>query len=182
MPIYIKRLHWHWVIIRCLTNYSNILNYVYIYITYYIIIIYLLKLLIEWFIATVIPRQRCESSGWQMWNHLQTCKGIRLAGTGSGCSVVGPWPQAQHQHSKAIIQEYLRAQPYSFNLVQRRCHICLHDLLSARVVAYIRKCIFRYICWYRSVLLSLRLMSPRASFGMVLNWIELNLFNTISIV
>ena len=47
MPIYIKRLHWHWVIIRCLTNYSNILNYVYIYITYYIIIIYLLKLLIE---------------------------------------------------------------------------------------------------------------------------------------
>ena len=29
-------LHWHWVIIRCLTNYSNIpvLNYICIYIVY----------------------------------------------------------------------------------------------------------------------------------------------------
>ena len=57
-----------------------------------------------------------------------------------------------HRHSKAIIHEYLRAQAYTFNLVQRGCHICLHDLLCARVVAYIRKCIFRYICGYRSAL------------------------------
>ena len=60
-----------------------------------------------------------------------------------------------HRHSKAIIHEYLRAQAYAFNLVQRSCHICLHDLLCARVVAYIRKCIFRYICGYRSALLQL---------------------------
>ena len=59
-----------------------------------------------------------------------------------------------HRHSKAIIHEYLRAQAYTFNLVQRSCHICLH-ILCARVVAYIRKCIFRYNCGYRSALLCL---------------------------
>ncbi len=44
-----------------------------------------------------------------------------------------------NRHLKAIIHEYLSAQAYTFNLVQLSCHICLHDLLCARVVDYIRK-------------------------------------------
>ena len=99
--IHSHRLHWHWVTIRCLTNYSNILNYVFSYIIHCILIIDLLKLLIDRFIATVMPRQR--------EGVLQIV--IRF-----------------HRHSKAIIHEYLRAQAYTFNLVQSSCHVCLRDL------------------------------------------------------
>ena len=61
--IHSNRLRRHWVIIRCLTNYSNILNYVFSYIIHCIIIIDLLKLLIGRFIATVMPRLRGEARG-----------------------------------------------------------------------------------------------------------------------
>ena len=88
--IHSHRLHWHWVTIRCLTNYSNILNYVFSYIIHCIIIIDLLKLLIDRFIATVMQRQREGRAAWltnDMPNNLQICKGVRLAGTGSDNNV-----------------------------------------------------------------------------------------------
>ena len=75
-----------------------------------------------------------------------------------------------HRHSKAIIHEYLRAQAYTFNLVQRSCHICLHDLLCARVVAYIRKCIFRYICGYRSALIASKKMCSKQAVTFYLSY------------